>query len=89
MNIALSIATAEAATPAPTYGTSAVSSSPCTVPSSPCGPCSTGKTASTGRAAPPSSDASRAEPSGAGTTATGSPSTLQPPSRAISTGITS
>ena len=41
--IALSIPTAEASTPAPTYGTSASSSSPCTVPSSPYGPWSTGK----------------------------------------------
>ncbi len=38
---------ADAATPAPTYGTFASSSSPCTVPSSPNGPCSTGKTTST------------------------------------------
>ena len=35
---------AEASTPAPTYGTSSSSSSPCTVPSSPNGPCSTGNT---------------------------------------------
>ena len=33
---------AEASTPAPTYGTSTHSSRPCTVPSSPNGPCSTG-----------------------------------------------
>ena len=38
--------TADASTPAPTYGTLASSSSPCTVPSSPYGPCSTGKTTS-------------------------------------------
>ena len=36
----------EAATPGPTYGTPASSSRPCTVPSSPNGPCSTGKTTS-------------------------------------------
>ena len=35
---ALSMATAEASTPLPTYGTSISSSSPCTVPSSPSGP---------------------------------------------------
>ena len=39
---ALSMPTAEASTPQPTYGTLASSSRPCTVPSSPCGPCSTG-----------------------------------------------
>ena len=38
---------AEASTPAPTYGTPASSSRPCTVPSSPNGPCRTGKTTST------------------------------------------
>ena len=38
---------AEAMTPAPTYGTSASSRKPCTVPSSPKGPCRTGKTTST------------------------------------------
>ena len=38
---------AEAATPAPTYGTPASSSSPCTVPSSPNGPCRIGSTTST------------------------------------------
>ena len=38
---------AEAATPAPTYGTPASSSRPWTVPSSPKGPCSTGRTTST------------------------------------------
>ena len=47
---------AEAATPAPTYGTSASSSRPWTVPSSPNGPCSTGKTTST----PPSARGHRA-----------------------------
>ena len=40
------MATAEASTPQPTYGTPASSSKPCTVPSSPSGPCSTGKTTS-------------------------------------------
>ncbi len=43
---ALSMPTADASTPAPTYGTLASSSSPCTVPSSPYGPCRTGKTTS-------------------------------------------
>ena len=38
---------AEAATPAPTYGTPASSSRPWTVPSSPNGPCRTGSTTST------------------------------------------
>ena len=42
---------AEASTPAPTYGTPASSSSPCTVPSSPNGPCRTGKTTSTSASA--------------------------------------
>ena len=51
------MATADAATPAPTYGDVRGLERPCTVPSSPFGPCSTGKTASTGRARPPSSDA--------------------------------
>src|SRR6478736_5706699 len=39
--------TAEASTPAPTYRTPAISSRPWMVPSSPQGPCSTGKTTST------------------------------------------
>ncbi len=43
----LSIATALPSTPEPTYGTPAISSSPWIVPSSPNGPCSTGKTTST------------------------------------------
>ena len=38
---------ADAATPAPTYGMPASSSSPWTVPSSPNGPCRTGSTTST------------------------------------------
>ena len=42
--IALSIASAEPSTPEPTYGTLASSSRPCTVPSSPIGPCSNGTT---------------------------------------------
>ena len=42
--------TADASTPAPTYGTLASSSRPCTVPSSPYGPCSTGKTTSSAEA---------------------------------------
>src|SRR6266516_3461012 len=47
LNLSLSIASAEPRTPAPTYGTSASSSKPCTVPSSPKGPCRTGITTST------------------------------------------
>jgi len=47
----LSMPTAEPSTEAPTKGTSAIFSSPCTVPSSPKGPCSTGKTTSIGPAA--------------------------------------
>ena len=46
---ALSMPAADASTPGPTYGTFASSSSPCTVPSSPYGPCSTGKTTSNPR----------------------------------------
>ncbi|CAB4549431.1 unannotated protein [freshwater metagenome] len=42
--MALSMATAEPNTPAPTYGTCAISSRPCTVPSSPFGPCRIGNT---------------------------------------------
>ena len=37
---------ADAVTPEPTYGTPASSSSPCTVPSSPNGPCRIGSTTS-------------------------------------------
>ena len=43
----LSMQSADAATPAPTYGTFASSSRPWTVPSSPNGPCRTGRTTST------------------------------------------
>ena len=50
--ITLSIPTAEPTTPAPTYGRSASSSSPCTVPSSPYGPCRSGSTTSTSSAGP-------------------------------------
>ncbi len=42
----LSMQSADAATPAPTYATSTSSRRPCTVPSSPKGPWSTGKTTS-------------------------------------------
>ena len=42
--MALSMPTADAKTPAPTYGTSSSSRSPCTVPSSPKGPCNSGIT---------------------------------------------
>ncbi len=44
---ALSMLTAEASTPAPTYRTPAISNMPWMVPSSPHGPCSSGKTTST------------------------------------------
>ena len=47
LNSTLSMHTADAVTPAPTYATSSVSSSPCTVPSSPNGPCSAANTTST------------------------------------------
>src|SRR5207247_1978210 len=43
----LSMPIAEPSTPAPTYGRPASSSSPCTVPSSPYGPCINGMTTST------------------------------------------
>src|SRR5271156_4049688 len=43
----LSMPTADASTPAPTYGTPASSINPCTVPSSPNVPCRTGNTTST------------------------------------------
>ncbi len=42
----LSIPTAEAITPAPTYGTLPSSNRPWMVPSSPCGPCRTGNATS-------------------------------------------
>ncbi len=68
LKTSLSIASAEPSTPEPTYGTPASSSSPCTVPSSPKGPCRTGKTTSTA-------------PSVAGTldVGTGSVSATEPP----------
>ena len=47
MNRSLSMQSADAVTPEPTYGTPASSSSPCTVPSSPKGPCRIGSTTST------------------------------------------
>ena len=82
LKTSLSIASAEPSTPAPTYGTPASSSRPWTVPSSPKGPCRTGKTTST-------------SPSVAGTfeVGTGSVSATEPlpvpssqrPSRPIST----
>ena len=65
----------EARTPAPTYGTSSNSSSPCTVPSSPNGPCRTGKATSAPSRPPPGRTAS-ASPSGP----------LQRPSRSSRTG---
>ena len=68
---------ADASTPEPTYGTSRHSSSPCTVPSSPNGPCRTGNTTSAPSSPPP------------GVSATGAPSHDQRPSRATSTATTS
>ena len=47
----LSMHSAEASTPDPTYGTPASSSRPCTVPSSPWGPCRSGMT-TTGNPSP-------------------------------------
>src|SRR3954453_15465272 len=64
---------AEASTPAPAYGTSRISSSPCTVPSSPNGPWSTGNTQSAPSSPRP------------GSSATGSPSSDHVPSRAMRT----
>ena len=67
---------ADAVTPEPMYGTPASSSSPCTVPSSPNGPCRMGSTTSTapsaagvaavgtGRFAPDSVSASGTSPGG-------------------------
>ena len=73
LNRSLSMHRADAVTPAPTYGTFASSSSPCTVPSSPNGPWRTGKTTST-----PASD------SGTREVGTGSVSTADRPSRSSS-----
>ena len=47
LNRSLSMQSADAVTPEPTYGTPASSSRPCTVPSSPNGPCRIGSTTST------------------------------------------
>ena len=55
----LSIAAADANTPEPTYGIPASSSNPWIVPSSPHGPCSTGKTTSTSRKSPTAASAGR------------------------------
>src|SRR3954449_2194946 len=73
----LSMHSAEASTPAPAYGTSRISSSPCTVPSSPKGPWSTGNTQSAPSSPRP------------GSSATGSPSSDHVPSRAMRTSSTS
>src|SRR6266511_312572 len=69
--------TAEASTPAPAYATSRHSSAPCTVPSSPYGPCSTGNATSASSKPPP------------GATSISVPSRVQRPSRSILTGTTS
>ena len=60
--MSLSIAAADPNTPDPTYATPAISAKPCTVPSSPNGPCRTGKTTST------ASDKSGGTPSFSGMT---------------------
>ena len=62
---ALSIPTAEARTPDPTYRMPAISNSPWIVPSSPNGPCSSGKTTSTvasARGGSPASDTTSSAP---------------------------
>ena len=61
----LSIPTAEPRTPAPTNGTSANLRSPCTVPSSPKGPCRTGKTTSIFPSTVPESRVRMPSPEGA------------------------
>jgi hypothetical protein len=48
LTTSLSIVSAEPSTPEPTYGSPSISSSPCTVPSSPNGPCRIGSTTSIG-----------------------------------------
>ena len=80
---------AEAATPAPTYGMSASSRSPCTVPSSPNGPWRIGSTTSTSP-----SEASGPPPAGTGSvsaTVSASPPgpSSQRPSRPIAIARTS
>ena len=92
LNRSLSIASADAATPEPTYGIPARSRSPCTVPSSPNGPCRIGRTTSTEASAasvPPSavtgSVSAADEPISAGPPA----SSAQRPSRPIATLTTS
>ena len=76
----LSIAAAEANTPAPTYGIPAISNSPWIVPSSPYAPCRTGNTTSTSDSARMPSGAGtatvRAVGSGASTTAEPEPSVI-------------
>ncbi len=94
---------ADAVTPAPTYGTPASSSRPCTVPSSPNGPWRTGNTTSTSASAPVTERSGRRAVSVARTSSllgrlggsssgrgadVGGPR-AQRPSRSISTGITS
>ena len=71
----LSMATAEPMTDDPTYGTSASSSAPWTVPSSPLGPCSTGNMTSTWGTAPFCSAAANRNtcPLPPGTSASGAP----------------
>ena len=77
LNRSLSIASAEAVTPAPTYATPASSSRPWTVPSSPKGPCSTGKTTSN----PPSGSTSPLPATGTGSESPVSPSSRWPAPR--------
>ena len=77
--ITLSIATAEPATPDPTYGTPASSKRPWTVPSSPYGPWSSGSTTSNvvGSSSTPGSTGTSVRLPGSGTSATGVPSTAE------------
>jgi hypothetical protein len=92
LKTSLSMQSAEASTPAPTYGTPASSSRPCTVPSSPNGPCSTGKTTSTpARVAAISLEGSRAssDPGEACNSLLLAGSSCQRPSRSIRTDTTS
>src|SRR4051812_41804340 len=71
----LSMPAAEANTPAPTYGTPAISSSPWTVPSSPYAPCRTGNTTSTSDRTATPRDASTSRPVGPGVSTISAPDT--------------
>src|SRR4051812_32563115 len=71
--ITLSMPTADPSTPDPTYGSPANSNKPCTVPSSPYGPCSNGSTTSTASDGP-DADTNSARPGSDGNS-TGVPAT--------------